>query len=235
MPKVSKKPTTATASSSRPKRTTTTKQAASAPAKPTKKEPKAPKKAKTESEENAGTGFRDSSAAKTTIASLPANRSLTYHYQTISTLLNRATHHPHKTPGIEAAIAVFKEWLDNTYPAKKAELRVDGGFKPILSKEIVSKYFPIMEKKLDKGERRFAEMYVALGKGKKLGNVLVDNEGDWEALRYKALDGIVPAGKEDKNGWDDAELWDGKEPAVPHLKLIAWGWSPVPGRTLSSK
>jgi len=237
MPKA-KKTTTPTQTSTRPKRTTTTKQAAGASSKPIKKEQKAPKKTKGEPEETSGTGFKDSTSAKTTISNV-SDRSLTYQYQIISTLCKRATHHPHKTPGIEAAIAVFKEWIDVEYPATKGKLRGDGGFKPLLSKEVVTKYLPLIKKKLSKEDARFATFYVELGKGKRLGNILVDETtedgDDWETGRYKVLGKLVPVGKEEKSGWTDEELWDGKEPSVEHLKLIAWAWSPVPGRTLASK
>jgi hypothetical protein len=220
--------------STRPKRTTTTIQAASTATRPEKKQPKPT----VEPEESSGTGFKNAAAAKTTILTI-AHRSLTYQYQTISTLYNRATHHPHHTVGIDAALAVFQEWIEVTYPAAKSNLRGRGGFKPLLSKEILSKYLPLMKKKLSKEESRFAEVYVGLRKGKRLGNILVDekkdNGGDWESERYRILDKLVPAEKEEKSGWKDGQLWNGKEPTVEHLKVIAWAWSPVPGRTLLSK
>lgn len=134
---------------------------------------------------------------------------------------------------------MFKEWIDVTYPAAKNELRGDGGFKPLLSKEVVSKYLPLIKKKLSKEETIFATFYVGLGKGKRLGNLFVDEKseegGDWESERYKVLDKLVPAEKEEKSGWTDGELWNEKEPTVEHLRVIAWAWSPVPGRTLASK
>jgi len=237
MPKA-KKITTPTQTLTRPKRTTTTKQAAGAPNKPTKRGPKPSKKTKDDSERTQGAGFKDSTTAKTTISSL-SHRSLTYQYRTISALYNRATHHPHKTPGIEAAIAVFKEWIEVTYPAAKQKLRGDGGFKPLLSKEVVTKYLPLIKKKLSKEDVTFATIYIELGKGKRLGNILVDEEAengdDWETERCKVLDKLVSVGKEERTSWTNEELWDGKEPTVEHLNLIAWAWSPVPGRTLASK
>jgi hypothetical protein len=236
MPKA-KKPTP-TQTSTRPKRTTTTKQAASVSVPSVKQQRKPSRKIDAELSEAPGVGFKDSTTAKSTISSI-GNRSLTYQYQTISTMYNRATHHPHKTPGIDAAIAVFKEWIDVTYPAAKEKLRGDGGFKPLLSKDVVSKYLPSIRKKLSKDDARFAEFYVGLEKGKRLGNILIDEAtedgGDWESERYMALDNLVPEGKEGKSDWADEELWDGKEATVEHLRLVSWAWSPVPGRTLASK
>lgn len=97
----------------------------------------------------------------------------------------------------------------------------------------------------------FAEIYTNLPKGKKLGNVLVDEsqpgEADWEIRRYQALDRIVPEGmemeeekeeeekeKEEEKGrsWKEL-LWD-EEGKVSewHLSMIAWAWSPVSERKL---
>jgi hypothetical protein len=92
---------------------------------------------------------------------------------------------------------------------------------------------------LNKEDVRFAEFYVHLEKGKRLGNILIDDAiedgGDWESERYTNLDRLVPEGKEHKGGWTDAELWDGKPLTPVHLKLVSWAWSPAPGRTLASK
>jgi hypothetical protein len=236
MPKAKK--TTPTQTSTRPRRTTTTKQAAGVASKPIKSKERPSKINKEEIEEGNGQGFKDSSTAQTTISNI-SHRSLTHQYQTISTLYNRARNHPHKTADIEAAIKVFKEWIDVTYPAAKNGLRGDGGFKPLLSKDVVLKYLPLLKKKLNKTEVRFADLYVTLGKGKRIGNNLLDEKiessNDWESERYKVLDTLIPVGKEEKSGWTDDELWDGKEPTVEHMRLIAWAWSPVPGRTLASK
>jgi len=141
---------------------------------------------------------------------------------------------------MEEAIAVFKEWIDVTYPALKDGMRGDGGFKPLLSKEVVKKFQPAIEEELAKADRRFVDVYLGLGKNKRLGNVLLD-EGepggkDWEVERYEALCALVPKGKDSKDGWEYEGLWtEEKEPTVGHLKLIAWAWSPVPGRTLAGK
>jgi hypothetical protein len=241
MPKAPSK----TASSTRPKRTTTTKQAASTSI-PSSKTSKAKSKADSHlyTDDNPsttlhGTGFKDAETANRTLT-LVSKRSLTYQFQTINTMYHRATHHPHKTSAMEEAMAIFKEWIDLTYPAAKAELRSDGGFKPLLSKEIVKKYQPVIESQLAKTDRRFIEVYIGLGKNKRLGNVLLDDEEpggkDWEVERYEALCQLVPEGKESKDGWEYDELWtEEKDPTVQHLKLIAWAWSPVPGRTLAGK
>lgn len=178
-----------------------------------------------------GTGFRDIETAKNTIE-LVSKRSLTYQFQTINTMYHRASGHPHKTPSIEAAMAVLKEWIDDTYPAAKINLRAKGGFKPVLGRDIVAKFIDRMRKDLSEEDRRFAEFYTVLPKGKRLANTLVkENEPagrDWERERYEFLDTLVPKNKEVWNGWSYSELWDKqKRPTIGLLKCIAWAWSPV--------
>ena len=129
---------------------------------------------------------------------------------------------------------VFKHWLDVTYPAEKDAQRA-GGFKPLLSKQVVQKYLLLIEKnsRMADDAKKFANVYAELPKGKKLGNVLVDNakpmEHDWEARRYSKLDSLVPNGKEaGEKEWKLSELWnDDRQPSDAHLELIAWAWSPV--------
>lgn len=156
-------------------------------------------------------------------------------------MFHRAAHHPHKTGTMEEAIAVFEEWIEVTYPAAKQSLRGEGGFKPLLSKEVVRKFQKRIEEEIvDEKARRFVDIYLGLSKNKRLGNVLLDDQEpggkDWEVERYEALDKVVPEGKETKDGWGYDELWTKeKEPTVEHLKLIAWAFSPVPGRTLAGK
>lgn len=155
-------------------------------------------------------------------------------------MYHRALHHPHKTENMDEAIKIFKEWIDTTYPAMKVEMRGDGGFKPLLSKEVVKKFRSQIEEEVEEGDRRFVDIYLGLGKNKRLGNVLLDDKEpggkDWEVERYEALDALVEEGKENKDGWEYDELWTKeKEPTAQHLKLIAWAWSPIPGRTLAGK
>ncbi|KAK5124974.1 hypothetical protein LTR85_001164 [Meristemomyces frigidus] len=214
-----------------------------------------------------GTGFKDAAAAQRTLQ-LIAKRSLTYQFQTVNTMFHRAKHHPamkrkrtggegttaakgdgdaeggDSTAGMKAAMDIFSEWLDVTCPASKAALRGGGGFKPLLSKKAVERYLPqIKESSLVSDDAKtFAKMYVGLGKGKRLGNVLVDEtepaELDWEVARYAALCEIVPEGKEDVVTWEEGELWEEKGKGgekrltARHVALIAWGWSPVAERKL---
>lgn len=183
-----------------------------------------------------GTGFKDRDMAKKTI-SLVSKRSLTYQFQTINTMYYRASHHPHKNAAIEAAMAIFKEWLDMTYPETKAGLRANDGFKPVLSKEIVSKYIERIRAELSEEEVHVAELYVNLKKGKRLANVLMDDKNpagpDLDRARYDALDELVPEGQETSKGWQSGDLWQqNKTPTLLHLKMIAWAWSPVPARSL---
>ena len=196
-----------------------------------------------------GTGFRDAKTANNTI-SLISKRSLTYQFQTINTLYHRASNHPSikkaKTSddgpeGIRDALAIFKTWLDETYPASKAALRVGGGFKPLLSKTVVTKIMPALEAnkaKIGSDALEFAKLYTSLAKNKRLGNVLLDDEkpgeADWEVKRYEALASLVPEDKEDSKSWEKAELWDGEGGlSTEHLKLIAWAWSPLGDRGLA--
>lgn len=196
-----------------------------------------------------GTGFRDAETANNTI-SLISKRSLTYQFQTINTLYHRANNHPSikkvkasddGPEGIRDALAIFKTWLDETYPASKAALRVGGGFKPLLSKAVVAKIMPALEAnkaKISSDALEFATLYTSLPKNRRLGNVLLDDEkpgeADWEVKRYEALASIVPEDKEDSKSWEKAELWNGEGGlSTEHLKLVAWAWSPVGDRGLA--
>lgn len=188
-----------------------------------------------------GTGFKDKATAEHTLQ-LISRRSLIYQFQTVNTMYNRAKHHPAmkkaaegsaSTADMRAAMEVFKEWLDVTYPAERESLRA-GGFKPLVSKKTVERYLPKIEasKKVGKDARQFANVYCSLGKGKRLGNVLVDDskpaEPDWERKRYEALDELVPKRKEGEKEWKLSELWtDDRDVADGHLQLVAWAWSPV--------
>ncbi|KAK4502042.1 hypothetical protein PRZ48_007853 [Zasmidium cellare] len=189
-----------------------------------------------------GTGFKDKAAAERTLE-LINKRSLIYQFQTVNTMYNRAKHHPAMKKAVEgsagtsdmrAAMDVFRHWLDVTYPAERDALRA-GGFKPLLSKKTVGKYLDrILEgKAVDDLGKQFAKMYCELPKGKKLGNVLVDDskpeEADWERIRYDVLNELVPEGREESQD----ESWSSKDKVGDvHLGFIAWAWSPVPERKL---
>ncbi|RMX70833.1 hypothetical protein D0869_16250, partial [Hortaea werneckii] len=159
-----------------------------------------------------GTGFKDAATAHHTL-DLIKNRSLTYQFQTVNTMFHRASHHPamkktstsssssgksNSQEGMKEAISIFRHWLDETYPAAKSALRA-GGFKPLLSKALVEKYLPLILSssssssglKDDDDAKAFAQRYINLAKGKRLGNVLLDDADptgwDWEGRRYRAL------------------------------------------------
>lgn len=174
-------------------------------------------------------------------------------------------------------MSIFRTWLDTTYPTLQTSLRAQG-FKPLLSKSVVNIYLSQIQaaspppnnnsnnsnnnnnsktpsdnhnnNKNKHMNSKFAEIYTNLPKGKKLGNVLVDEsqpgEADWEIRRYQALDRIVPEGmevEEEKEKEEEEEeakrrswkelLWD-EEGKVSewHLSMIAWAWSPVSERKL---
>ncbi|KAI6880341.1 hypothetical protein KC318_g7349 [Hortaea werneckii] len=232
-----------------------------------------------------GTGFKDAATAHHTL-DLIKNRSLTYQFQTVNTMFHRASHHPamkktststtttssssssgsggnsNNQQGMRDAISIFRHWLDDTYLAAKSALRA-GGFKPLLSKPLVEKYLPLILSsssssglKDDDDAKAFAQRYINLAKGKRLGNVLLDDADptglDWEGRRYRALCGLVPEGKEGVEGWGEGELWEdgdgdegdgrsgggtkgkgsSKKVSNRHLQLIAWAWSPVAERKL---
>ena len=180
-----------------------------------------------------GTGFKDAATAHHTV-DLVSKRSLTYQFQTINTMLFRAKGHKHKTPGIEAAIDIFQDWVSK-YKVRKAELRAF----PLLSKPKVKSYLEAFDAreydvKSDeelKDAEAFARMYTELGARKRLANTLVDIKHpeleDWDIRRYNRLCKLVP---EDKEFHMD-ELWTvGAEPehkpSQTHLTLILWGFSP---------
>ncbi|RMY67218.1 hypothetical protein D0863_07927 [Hortaea werneckii] len=260
------------------------------------RQPKDPKNSHLYTDDNPsttihGTGFKDAATAHHTLA-LIQSRSLTYQFQTVSTMFHRASHHPamkkpstssssgsgsgdgNSQQGMKAAMAIFRHWLDETYPAAKSSLRAQG-FKPLLSKDLVEKFLPRIlssssssseavgpaddvDADADADARTFAQRYAHLPKGKRLGNVLLDDSDptglDWEGRRYRALCELVPEGKEKEIGWRVGELWDdhvdgggedgGGEDGVGagkkgkkkvsdrHLRLIAWAWSPVGERKL---
>lgn len=138
-------------------------------------------------------------------------------------MYNRAKHHPKKTADMDAAIAVFGKWLNETYKEQKAAQRV---FKN-LTKKTMELFLPDLRRA--KGlDTTFAETYVRLEPRKRLANVLVDDtkpeEPDWDKARLDALSKLVPDGE----GPDEDALWekDGV-PSQYHLSLIAWAWSPL--------
>ncbi|RMY82835.1 hypothetical protein D0862_11883 [Hortaea werneckii] len=239
-------------------------------------QPKDPKKSHLYTDDNPsttihGTGFKDAAAAHRTL-DLIQNRSLTYQFQTVNTMFHRASHHPamkkattsssssgNSQQGMQEAISIFRHWLDDTYPAAKSALRA-AGFKPLLPTPLVESYLPLLLSSSsaspaedDADAKTFAKRYVNLAKGKRLGNVLLDDGDptgwDWEARRYRALCELVPEGKEKEVNWGEGELWedadgdeggdggDGgrkgkKKVSGRHLRLIAWAWSPVGERKL---
>lgn len=185
-----------------------------------------------------GTGFKDEAAARTTFE-LIGRRSLLYQFQTVNTMWHRANGHPHKTKDMEAAMKLFREWLDVTYPEATAKLKAKG-FKPLLSKNCVKKYLPqIRECRLEGMDEAlaFAERYIDLPPRKKLANVLFDNkqpkEPDMEKVRYDTLNELVKDGKEVSSGWESEEIWaDKKQVTEEVIRFIAWAWSPIQERNL---
>lgn len=184
-----------------------------------------------------GTGFKDAATARHTIE-LVQNRSLLYQFQTVNTMYHRANHHPHSSNNkdMQAAMSIFREWLDETYPAAKA---AQTDFSPVLKKDVVEKYLPkIRDHVLD---TKWSEKYVELPKGKRLANVLMNDdqpgEADLARARQDALEALLKERGDDKPpSKDDKSLWDGDSEVSPwHLECIAYGWSPVKPDVLLKK
>lgn len=181
-----------------------------------------------------GTGFKDAATARHTIE-LVQKRSLLYQFQTINTMYNRAKHHPHSSNNkdMQAAMAIFREWLDETYPAAK-DAQID--FKPLLRRDVVEKYLPAL--KNEGVVTKWAEMYIALPKGKRLANVLMDDEkpdeADMAKVRQDVLEELVSdRGDAGLPGKNDDHMWNQHAGISSwHLKLVAYGWSPVTASVL---
>ena len=63
-----------------------------------------------------GMGFKDARAAETTIRLSGQPGCVYKQYWTVKAMAERARHHPHQTPAMRAALAVFERWL-NARPA----------------------------------------------------------------------------------------------------------------------
>lgn len=130
-------------------------------------------------------------------------------------------------------MAIFREWLDVTYPTAKRE-QID--FSPVLRRDVVEAYLPGMRK--EHVDTTWAEKYVAFPKGKRLANVLMDDEkpGEADLARFRQdkleelfreADYEVPPGRDDDILWSKFEGRDDVVVSLWHLKCIAHAWSPV--------
>lgn len=157
---------------------------------------------------------------------------------------------------MKEAIEIFEQWLSSTYPEAKEKMKTEGrDFKPLLKKDVVKRYLDRIralessdsddstegEGESEEKERRkrgveFAGIYVELPKGKRLANVLVNDEqpggDDWDGLRCKELTRLRDERVEKSLEGEDG-LWTEKGGASEwHLRCIAWAWSPVGERRL---
>lgn len=176
-----------------------------------------------------GTGFKDAATANKTI-DLVSKRSLTYQFQTINTMFHRAKHHPRSqdNENMQAAMAVFRVWLDETYPAAKSSQR---DFKPVLSRELVENFAPYV-RRMDGIDTKWMEKYIETPKGKRLANTLMDDaqpeEADLERYRRDRLGELA-----DKRQLGDGEeaFWiQGEEKnglSEWHWRCVSLAWSPV--------
>jgi len=64
-----------------------------------------------------GTGYKNAKKAKSTIK-LVSKYPLTYQFNVINTMYNRAKYHPYRTKDMLEAMKIFKEWL-NEYKKTK--------------------------------------------------------------------------------------------------------------------
>jgi len=65
-----------------------------------------------------GTGYKNKEKALQTIK-LVKDKPLTYQFQVINTMYNRAKYHPHRTKDMEEAMKVFKIWIESVSHLKK--------------------------------------------------------------------------------------------------------------------
>ncbi len=197
-----------------------------------------------------GTGFKDAATALHTLQ-IMSQRSLTYQYQVVNTMYNRAKHHPARKRyengnaekqalqgrKFDEAMAMFKDWLDHEYVDAKRRRKEEGrDFKPLLKKEVVKRYLSRL-RQLETFDMRFPELYAELPRGKRLANVLVheDEPGgiDWEIMRELELAKLVEErAARDETG--EEGLWnEGKGGCSEwHLRCIGWAWSPIVERRL---
>ena len=159
-------------------------------------------------------------------------------------MYHRAKHHPSmrkagegaaSTAGMREAMDTFKTWIGRHVPCR-AGCSPSGWLQAVTQQEdcpALSSAKIEESKTVSQEAKSFAKLYAELPKGKKLGNVLVDDskptEADREKKRYEALDGLVAEGKEaGDDAWKLSELWtDDRMVSEQHLELMAWAWSPV--------
>ena len=185
-----------------------------------------------------GTGFQDEATARKTIL-LVKKRSLTYQFQVINTMFYRAKHHPHPNSRIEAAMAVFKEWLDE-YPARKKQLPeykkasrplVQACLDALESQQIDAADDGLLMSECFQQAMTWARTYVAMPAGKRLANTLTSDdpeEPDMDSLRLLHLKQLVPEERSKVNGraW---RLDKDNHKAISdlHLQWILWGFTPA--------
>ena len=58
-----------------------------------------------------GLGFKDAPKARYTIRTIK-DRPIVYQKQVITTIYNRAYHHPRRNSNMEAAMKIFSKWMD---------------------------------------------------------------------------------------------------------------------------
>lgn len=176
-----------------------------------------------------GTGFKDAATATKTI-DLVAKRSLTYQFQTINTMFHRAKHHPRSegNENMQAAMTVFRVWLEETYPAAK---RAQREFKPVLSRELVERFASSVGR-VKRIDTKWMEKYIALPKGKRLANTLMDDQqpGEADLERYR-LDRLIELTDERQVEDGEEVFWlegvEGNGLSEWHLRCVSLAWSPL--------
>lgn len=56
------------------------------------------------------TGFKDAETARMTIKNI-SKKDMTYQKQVVTTMYNRAKHHPYQTPAMREAMKVYRTWM----------------------------------------------------------------------------------------------------------------------------
>lgn len=177
------------------------------------------------------TGFKDAATAKKTIK-LIQNRSIIYQKTLINALYYRAKHFPNRTKDMEAAMKIFKKWIDQN---KNKKIKYD-----YLNLDIVKKYEKLADyydiahvtrglKKASKSEQGFLVVYKRVkGNKNKLAFIPVfknkPGRSDYDIFREKFINSRLGQMKHAKTKLYNE---DGL-PTKQHVILIMHAYSPDP-------
>lgn len=177
-----------------------------------------------------GGGFKDKEKATETLKLLEG-RDITYQYQVINSMFNRAkvilkrTKDAEKVKNLKEAVATFEEWLDDykTHSRSKENF----GYLPL---DTVNAFRSLAK-----------EQGVLNGKGPAFVQVYEECDGDLKKLRVKKVEGAdttwdIHRNKnlkplvEKLNKLNEPLYTSKGQPSKEHLALIVWGYSPEPSK-----